>query len=97
MIRDCCKGEEANAIFEPNTKELLEKVGYIPSATDAEPTIKKGDLQKVYDVARELDPNAMPGSLGYSVITKAYTRYATGEGIEKKEENFAAEVASMIK
>lgn len=76
MIRDCCKGDEANAIFEPNTKELLEKVGYIPSATDAEPTIKKGDLQKVYDVARELDPNAMPGSLGYSVITKAYTRYA---------------------
>jgi elongation factor Ts len=26
-----------------------------------------------------------------------FTRFVTGEGIEKKEENFADEVASMIK
>jgi len=35
--------------------------------------------------------------LGGSVTVKAFTRFATGEGIEKKEEDFASEVASMIK
>lgn len=35
--------------------------------------------------------------LGGKITVKAYTRFATGEGIEKKEEDFAAEVASMIK
>ncbi|MCI8870259.1 MAG: elongation factor Ts [Lawsonibacter sp.] len=36
-------------------------------------------------------------SLGGKITVKAYTRFATGEGIEKKEDDFAAEVASMIK
>ena len=31
------------------------------------------------------------------ITVKAFTRFQTGEGIEKAEENFAAEVASMIK
>ncbi len=35
--------------------------------------------------------------LGGKITVKTYTRYQTGEGIEKKEEDFAAEVASMIK
>ena len=35
--------------------------------------------------------------LGGKIAVKAFTRYQTGEGIEKKEEDFAAEVASMIK
>ena len=35
--------------------------------------------------------------LGGKITVKAFTRFATGEGIEKAEENFAAEVASMIK
>ena len=35
--------------------------------------------------------------LGGKIAVKDFVRYATGEGIEKKEENFAAEVASMIK
>lgn len=56
-------------------KELLEKVGYIGSATQAT-KIKKGDHQQVYDIAKVLDENAVPGSKGYSVITKAYTRYS---------------------
>ena len=34
--------------------------------------------------------------LGGKITVKAFTRFATGEGIEKAEENFAAEVASMI-
>ena len=35
--------------------------------------------------------------LGGKITVKAFTRYATGEGIEKKEDDFVAEVASMIK
>ena len=35
--------------------------------------------------------------LGGTIAVKAFTRFETGEGIEKKEEDFAAEVASMIK
>lgn len=35
--------------------------------------------------------------LGGKITIKAFTRFATGEGIEKKEDDFAAEVASMIK
>ena len=35
--------------------------------------------------------------LGGKITVVKFTRYATGEGIEKKEEDFAAEVASMIK
>ena len=34
--------------------------------------------------------------LGGKITVKAFTRFQTGEGIEKKEEDFAAEVASMI-
>ncbi len=35
--------------------------------------------------------------LGGKITVKAFTRFATGEGIEKTEDDFAAEVASMIK
>lgn len=34
--------------------------------------------------------------LGGKITVKAFTRFETGEGIEKKEDDFAAEVASMI-
>lgn len=36
-------------------------------------------------------------AVGGSITVKGYTRYQTGEGIEKKADNFAEEVASMIK
>lgn len=36
-------------------------------------------------------------TLGAAVTVKSFVRYETGEGIEKQEEDFAAEVASMIK
>ena len=42
----------------------------------------------VAEVAKQLDG---------SIQVKAFTRFATGEGIEKAEDDFAAEVASMIK
>ena len=35
--------------------------------------------------------------LGGKITVVKFTRFATGEGIEKKEEDFAAEVASMLK
>ena len=35
--------------------------------------------------------------LGGKIAVKAFTRFEKGEGIEKKEENLAAEIASMIK
>ncbi len=44
--------------------------------------------QHIAQVARQL---------GGKIAVRAYTRFQTGEGIEKKEEDFAAEVASMIK
>ena len=39
---------------------------------------------------------AVAKELGGKITVKAFTRFATGEGIEKKEDDFAAEVASMI-
>ncbi len=35
--------------------------------------------------------------LGGTITVKAFTRFATGEGIEKEADDFAAEVASMVK
>lgn len=74
MMKDCNgvvltdkSGKEAEA--------LLKKVGYIGSEAQ-QAKIKKGDHQQVYDIAKVLDENAVPGSKGYSVITKAYTRYS---------------------
>lgn len=36
-------------------------------------------------------------SVGGAIAVKAFTRFEKGEGIEKKQEDFAAEIASMIK
>ena len=70
---DDCNGIDAKS--ESIAKELLTKVGYI-TEDGVKPKINKGDKQVVYDIATTLDPTAVPGSLGYSVITKAYTRYS---------------------
>jgi elongation factor Ts len=40
---------------------------------------------------------AVAKQLGGKITVKAFTRFETGEGIEKKEDDFASEVASMIK
>ena len=50
-----------------------------------QPFVKDGDVT----VAKLLDQN------GASV--KGYTRMAVGEGIEKKEDNFAEEVMQQVK
>ena len=74
MVADCDSVNLTDKSAE-TAKALLEKVGYISSDTQ-QATIKKGDLQQIYDIAKVLDENAVPGSKGYSVITKAYTRYS---------------------
>ena len=35
--------------------------------------------------------------LGGKIVVKAFTRFEKGEGIEKKQENFAEEIASLVK
>ena len=35
--------------------------------------------------------------LGGKIVVKSFTRFEKGEGIEKKQDNFAEEVASMVK
>ena len=35
--------------------------------------------------------------LGGKIVVKGYVRFEKGEGIEKKQEDFAAEIASMVK
>jgi len=35
--------------------------------------------------------------LGGTIVIKAFTRFEKGEGIEKKQEDFAAEIASLVK
>ena len=48
-------------------------------------------------ISVEKHVEAVAKELGGTITVKAFTRFATGEGIEKKEDDFAAEVASMIK
>ena len=53
--------------------------------------IKNGDIsvgQFVADTAK---------ALGTTISIKTYTRYEKGEGIEKRVDDFASEVASMVK
>jgi len=40
---------------------------------------------------------AVAKELGGQIKLKAFTRFEKGEGIEKKQENFAEEIASMVK
>lgn len=53
--------------------------------------VKDGDI----NVAKYIANTAK--DLGTEIVATGFTRLVRGEGIEKKEENFAAEIASMIK
>ena len=44
-------------------------------------------------VAQYLD--AVSKKVGSDIKVKSFVRYETGEGLEKKEDDFAAEVAAM--
>lgn len=53
--------------------------------------VKDGDLSVSQYVAKAAK------ELGADIKVTGFVRYAKGEGIEKKEEDFAAEIASMLK
>ena len=53
--------------------------------------VKDGDLTVEKYIA------SVGKSVGATITLKSYTRFQTGEGIEKKEENFAEEVANQLK
>ena len=52
----------------------------------------KGDKESVEKHVAEVAK-----AVGGTITIKGFTRFEKGEGIEKKQENFAAEIASMIK
>ena len=58
-------------------------------------------LEQVYVIDTDKkggkDVEALAKELGGQVTLTAYSRFQLGEGIEKKEDDFAAEVASMTK
>lgn len=56
-----------------------------------QPFVKDGDLT----VAKYIDKTAK--EIGADIKATGFVRYAKGEGLEKKEEDFAAEIASMTK
>ena len=53
--------------------------------------VKDGDI----NVAKYIENTAK--ALGGTITLKNFTRFAKGEGIEKKADDFAAEIASMVK
>lgn len=56
-----------------------------------QPFVKENKMSVALHVA------SVAKELGGNITVKAFTRFERGEGIEKKEDNFAAEVASMVK
>ena len=57
-------------------------------------------MQQAYvkddSVSVEKHAAAVAKEVGGSIVFKGYTRFEKGEGIEKKQENFADEIASMV-
>jgi elongation factor Ts len=53
--------------------------------------VKNGDVS----VQQQID--AVAKEIGAAITVKGFFRFERGEGIEKKADNFADEVASMIK
>lgn len=89
---------KATALNEGKPENVVEKIvdgrikKYLKEVCLVEqPFVKDGDIsvsQYLANVSKEI---------GATVSIKDYKRYERGEGIEKKEDNFADEVAGMIK
>ena len=58
-----------------------------------EQTFVRSDL---FDGAVSGYVNAVAKELGADIKVSSFVRFEKGEGLEKKEENFAAEIASMM-
>ena len=83
----------ANKPEQVKVKIVEGKVGkyYTENCLVEQAFVKDGDMT----VAKYVDSVAK--KLGGSIKIADYVRYERGEGIQKKEDNFADEVASMIK
>ena len=82
--------EKARKIAENMVKGRINKF-YEEICLMNQPYVKENKLtveKHVQQVAREL---------GGKITVKAFTRFEKGEGIEKKQDDFAAEVAGMVK
>ena len=82
--------DKARQIAENMVKGRINKY-YEEVCLLCQPFVKENKLtveQHVAEVAK---------ALGGQIVVKAFTRFEKGEGIEKKQDDFAAEVASMVK
>ena len=59
--------------------------------------IRQGTIQENGDYTVEKYVEAKAKELGTAVKVAEYVRFEKGEGIQKREDNFADEVAGMIK
>ena len=78
-------------VLEKMVEGRLNKKFYQDACLLEQPFVKNGDItvsQYTKDTAKQL---------GGSIEVSAFVRYEKGEGIEKKQDNFADEVASMMK
>ena len=68
----------------------------VPPTPAGMPTPGKGSWRRFDDL--RLDPVAQAGKeAGKPIVLKDYVRFQLGEGIEKEESDFAAEVAAAVK
>jgi len=63
----------------------------------SEVCLSKQEFVKDGSMTVEKYVESVAKKLGASIKLTGFTRFAMGEGLQKKEENFADEIASMIK
>jgi elongation factor Ts len=89
------KNDEKNAkkpaeildkIVEGRVSKFYEETCLLEQAFAKDPSIKVGDLV-----------TNLSGKIGEKITIRRFTRYKLGEGIEKKQSDFAAEVAEALK
>ncbi len=76
----------AEKIVEGRMEKYFEQVCLLDQAFIKDPSVKIKDL-----LAQKIS------KIGENLVIRRFVRYQVGEGIEKKEENFAEEVAKQIK
>lgn len=76
----------AEKIVEGRMEKYFEQVCLLDQAFIKDPSVKIKDL-----LAQKIS------KIGENLVIRRFVRYEVGEGLEKKEENFAEEVAKQIK
>ena len=90
--------EENKTAAKPKPQQIIEKMvmGRIGKYYEENCLLQQAFV-KENKVSVEKHIAAVAKELGGSIKLVKYTRYEKGEGIEKKQDDFAAEVASMAK